>query len=69
VISDDEEEYRLIVCKNKVLRKIFAPNGGDVIGEWRRLHHEELASRGSGGQDTWKTCDMKETYKSFGGKA
>jgi hypothetical protein len=25
-----------------VLRKIFGPHGDKVIGEWRRLHNEEL---------------------------
>ena len=26
----------------RVLRKIFGPTRGEVIGEWRRLHDEEL---------------------------
>jgi hypothetical protein len=25
-----------------VLRKIFGPKRGDVTGDWRRLHNEEL---------------------------
>jgi hypothetical protein len=25
-----------------VLRRIFAPKGGDVTGDWRKLHNEEL---------------------------
>ena len=28
--------------ENMVLRKIFGPRKGEVTGEWRRLHNEEL---------------------------
>jgi hypothetical protein len=28
--------------ENRVLRKIFGPKRGEVTGEWRRLHNEEL---------------------------
>jgi len=28
--------------ENRVLRSIFAPNRGEVTGEWRKLHTEEL---------------------------
>jgi hypothetical protein len=31
-----------MVFEDKVLRKIFASKTGDVTGEWRRLHNEEL---------------------------
>ena len=30
------------VFKNRVLRRIFGPKRGEVTGEWRRLHNEEL---------------------------
>jgi len=30
------------VFENMVLRRIFGPRSGDVTGEWRRLHNEEL---------------------------
>jgi hypothetical protein len=33
------EERKLRVFENKVLRRIF----GKVMGEWRRLHNEELS--------------------------
>jgi hypothetical protein len=36
------EECRLRVFENKVLRRIFGPKRDEVIGEWRRLHNEEL---------------------------
>ena len=35
------EECRLRVFENKVLR-IFGPRRDEVIGEWRKLHNEEL---------------------------
>jgi hypothetical protein len=30
------------VFENRVLRRIFGPKREDVIGEWRKLHDEEL---------------------------
>jgi hypothetical protein len=36
------EESRLRVFENRVLRRIFGPKRGEVIGEWRRLHNKEL---------------------------
>jgi hypothetical protein len=30
------------VFGNRVLRKIFGPKRDEVIGEWRKLHVEEL---------------------------
>jgi hypothetical protein len=36
------EEHRLEVFENRVLRRIFGPKRDEVIGEWRRLHNEEL---------------------------
>jgi hypothetical protein len=35
------EEYSLRVFENRVLR-IFGPKRDEVIGEWRKLHNEEL---------------------------
>jgi hypothetical protein len=34
------EEIR--VFENRVLSKIFGPNGDEVTEEWKRLHNEEL---------------------------
>jgi hypothetical protein len=28
--------------ENRVLRKIFGPKRDEVMGEWRKLHNEEL---------------------------
>ena len=36
------EERRLRVFENRVLRRVFGPKRGEVIGEWRKLHNEEL---------------------------
>ena len=36
------EERRLRVFENRVLRRIFRPKRGEVTGEWRKLHNEEL---------------------------
>jgi hypothetical protein len=36
------EEHRLRVFANKVLRRMFGPKGDEVMGEWRKLHSEEL---------------------------
>ena len=37
-----EEEHRLKVLENEILRKIFGPKRYEVTGEWRKLHNEEL---------------------------
>ena len=36
---------RLRVFENRVLRRIFGPKRGEVTGEWRKLHNEELNNR------------------------
>jgi hypothetical protein len=36
------EGHRLGVFENRVLGKIFGPKRDEVIGEWRKLHNEEL---------------------------
>jgi hypothetical protein len=37
-----EEEHRLKVFENRVLRRISAPKWDEVTGGWRKLHNEEL---------------------------
>jgi hypothetical protein len=37
-----EEECRLRVFENRVLRRIFGPKRDEVTEEWRRLHNKEL---------------------------
>ena len=36
------EERKLRVFENMVLRRIFGSRRDEVMGEWRRLHKEEL---------------------------
>jgi hypothetical protein len=36
------EEHRLRAFENRVLRIIFGPKRDEVVGEWRKLHSEEL---------------------------
>jgi hypothetical protein len=35
-------EHRLRVFENRVLRRIFGPKRGEVMGEWRKLNNREL---------------------------
>ena len=37
-----QEEHRLRVFGNRVLRRIFGPRRDGVTGVWRKLHNEEL---------------------------
>ena len=37
-----EDERRLTVFENRVLRRLFGPKRDDVTREWRKLHNEEL---------------------------
>jgi hypothetical protein len=36
------EEHRLRVFENRVLRRIFGPKRGEVMGEWRKMQNGEL---------------------------
>jgi hypothetical protein len=36
------EEHGLRVSENRMLRRIFGPKRDEVMGEWRKLHNEEL---------------------------
>jgi hypothetical protein len=36
------EDHRLRVFENRMLRRIFGPKRDEVIGEWRKMHNEEL---------------------------
>jgi len=36
------EEHRLMLFENRMLRRIFGPKRDEIIGGWRKLHHEEL---------------------------
>jgi hypothetical protein len=36
------EEHRLRAFENRVLKRIFGPNRDEVMGDWRKLHNDEL---------------------------
>jgi hypothetical protein len=36
------EELGLRVFENRVLRRLFGPRRDEMMGEWRKLHNEEL---------------------------
>jgi hypothetical protein len=36
------QEHRPRVFENRVLRRIFGSKRDEVMGEWRKLHSEEL---------------------------
>jgi len=36
------EEHRFRVFENRVLRRIFGPRRDKLMGEWSKLHNEEL---------------------------
>ena len=42
LVSHIEEEHRLRVFENRVLRKVHGPKRGELTWVWRRLHNEEL---------------------------
>jgi hypothetical protein len=37
-----DRSNRLRMSENRVLRRILRPKGGEMTGEWRKLHNEEL---------------------------
>ena len=41
-LPDIEEEHRLRVFENSVLRRIFGPKRDGVTGLWRKFHNDEL---------------------------
>jgi len=47
------EERKLRVFENKVLRRIFGPRRDEVMGDWRRLHIEELNDLNSSPNIVW----------------
>jgi hypothetical protein len=35
-------DHRLRVFKNRMLRRLLAPKGDEMIGGWRKMHNEEI---------------------------
>jgi len=42
LVADIEDERRLRVFQNRVLRRLFGSKRDEVTGEWRKLYNEEL---------------------------
>jgi hypothetical protein len=69
------------VFENRVLRRIFGPKRDEVVGEWRKLHSEELHNLYSSPDiirqvkvnEVGGACGMhgrgKKSVQGFGGKA
>jgi hypothetical protein len=38
-----KEKHRLRVFENRMLNRIFGPKRDEVMGDWRKLHNDELA--------------------------
>jgi hypothetical protein len=36
------EEYRLRICVNELLRRMFGSKKDEMVKGWRKLHNEEL---------------------------
>jgi hypothetical protein len=43
MVADTEEEFRLRVFENRVLRRVFGPKRDEVTMERRKLRNEELS--------------------------
>ena len=53
----DNEEHRLRVFENTVLRRIFGPKRAEVTREWGKLHNKEL-------NDPYSTLNIIKVIKS-----
>jgi hypothetical protein len=53
LVPDIEEEHRLMVFENRVLRRIFGSKRDEVPGEWRKLHNKEFYDLYSSPDFTW----------------
>ena len=55
-----QEEHRLRVFENRVLRRIFGLERDEITGEWRRLHIEELYDPYSSLNIIWVRKSMRK---------
>jgi len=63
------EERRLRVFENRVLRRIFGLKREEVIGEWRKLHNEELNDlQSSSSTDQIDKNEVGASCSTYGGE-
>jgi hypothetical protein len=55
------------VFENRVLRRVFGPKRGEVTGEWRKLHNEELGDLYSFPGGTIEKNEMGGACGAYGG--
>jgi hypothetical protein len=55
-------EFRLIVFKSRVLRKIFVPKREEITVGWKKLHNQKNE------WSMWQAFGEKSTYRILAGK-
>jgi hypothetical protein len=77
------EEHRLRVFEKRVLRRIFGPKRDEVMGDWRKLHNDELhnlysspniirmikSRRMRWAEHVARMGEMRNAYEILGGKS
>jgi hypothetical protein len=68
VVVNFEEEQKLRVFENRVLRRMFGLKRDEVKGGWRYLQNEELHNLYSSQSDKVKECEMSRACSMNGEK-
>jgi hypothetical protein len=63
------EEHRLRMFENRFLRRIFGPKRDEVMGDWRKLHNEELHKVDEMGRTCSTNGGEEECISDIGGEA
>ena len=66
MVAHTEEERRLKVFENRMLRRIFGPKREQVTGEWRRLHNDDLLTKYYSG-DQISNTEVDRACSTYGG--
>ena len=62
-----QEERKLRVFENMALRRIFGPKRDKVMGDWRRMHNEELNDLYSSPNIVWVIKSRRMRWAGHGG--